>query len=144
MAAPRKVMAMIGALAVAGGLSAGAIALAANNDPASTPSPRVTATSNDDGTLDQGPGDAPGTAGATEDGRHEGNDDGTADQGPGDAFGDDDANEGPSSNSGPSENSGPGSVRDDDHEGEAEDHSGHDGGSEGSDDGTADQGHGDA
>ena len=42
--------------------------------------PGTAGAADDDGTADQGPGDAPGTAGA-------GDDDGTADQGPGDAPG---------------------------------------------------------
>src|SRR4029079_12381197 len=86
----KKIGVIVGALALAGALSAGAVVIAQST--MSPPSPPVTTvpaigtpsasanSADDDGTADQGHGDAPGTVGA-------GDDDGTADQGHGDGPG---------------------------------------------------------
>jgi hypothetical protein len=77
----RKITAAIAGVAVVGALGGGALALANDGGPAAPPSVHAR-TGNEDGTADQGHGDAPGT--------QTGNDDGTADQGHGDAPGTDD------------------------------------------------------
>src|SRR4051794_30640169 len=73
----RKITAAIAGVAVVGALGGGALALA-NDDGPAAPQPVTTQTRSDDGTADQGHGDAAGT---------ETGDDGTADQGHGDAPG---------------------------------------------------------
>ena len=104
----RKISAAIAGVAVIGVLGGGALALANDEDPASPARTSSSPSLNDDGTADQGPGDAPGT-------RVSGDDDGTADQGPGDApsteDGDDsghDGSEDHSGHGGGEDNSGPG------------------------------------
>jgi hypothetical protein len=97
----RKITAAIAGVAVIGALGGGALALANDGGPAAPPSVTARTTGSDDGTADQGHGDAPGTQTGNDDGTADqghgdapgtqtGNDDGTADQGHGDARGTDD------------------------------------------------------
>ena len=99
----RKVATAIAAIAVIGGLGGGAIALANNGDEPSQATSTATSGVNDDGTADQGHGDAPGTAGF-----HDGDDD-RSDDGDGGDHGD----RGSGDNSGPGggdDSSGPGGT----------------------------------
>jgi hypothetical protein len=93
----RKITAAIAGVAVVGALGGGTLALASDDGPASSPSV-TTQTGSDDGTADQGHGDAVGTQAASDDGTADqghgdavgtqtGSDDGTADQGQGDRSG---------------------------------------------------------
>ena len=87
-----KVAAAIAGVAVVGALGGGALALA-NGDDLVSPARVATSTSvGDDGTPDQGPGDAPGTAGA--------NDDDSSGPGGNSGHGGDDDSSGPGGNSG--------------------------------------------
>jgi hypothetical protein len=107
-----------GTIAFAGGSgtpSAVVSTSSASDSPTQSATPGVV---NDDGTADQGPGDA-----STVGGNASTDDDGTADQAPGDAneiddHGDDDADEVDDDHSGSRENSGPGSLEDDSGHGE--------------------------
>ena len=74
----RRITAAIAGVAVVGALGGGALALTNDDVPTGTPSV-TTQTGSDDGTADQGHGDAAGT--------QTGSDDGTADQGHGDGSG---------------------------------------------------------
>ena len=104
----RKVTVTIAGVALVAALGGGALALANGDDLVSPARVGTSSSVGDDGTPDQGPGDAPGTVGA--------NDDGTADQGPGDAPGTPGAGEdshhggddGHSGHGGDDNNSGPG------------------------------------
>ena len=122
----RKVMTGLALLAVGGLVIGGTMALASNRSTGATVSSSAsqTASVDDDGPADQGPGDVPVNA----DDQVADDDDGTADQGPGDVpfdhdeVGDDHGHDvGDDDNSGPSENSGPGS----DDSGHGSDDSGH-------------------
>jgi hypothetical protein len=116
----RKMLAVVGSLAIVAILTGGALAVATNS-PSETPAATTTnsvsrtpdqgssspvapsdAVDDDDGTLDQGPGDVP-----TGDGDEDGDLHASPSSGPGNGGSDDD-------NSGPSENSGPGSLDDED------------------------------
>ena len=118
----RKMLAVVGPLAILAIVAGGAIAVATNS-PSETPA--VTRSSSATRTPDGGPSDVATSPGAVAD------DDGTADQGPGDVQADDEGdqddeslgsdNSGPGNaedNAGPSENSGPGSVDDDREQGD--------------------------
>ena len=96
----RKVTITIAGVALVGALGGGALALANGDDLVSPARVGTSSSVSDDGTADQGPGDAPGTIGANDD-------DGTADQGPGDAPGTSGAGE-DSHHGGDDDNSGPG------------------------------------
>ena len=99
----RRIASTIAGVALVGALGGGAMALANGGDDAS-PTPSPAAQVDDDGTADQGSGDAPGSPTG-------GDDDGTADQGPGDAPGTEMS--GDDGSGGDDENSGPGSGDDD-------------------------------
>ena len=109
----RKVMTGLALLVVGGLVIGGTMALASNRSTgaAVSSSASQTASVDDDGTADQGPGDVPVNA----DDQVADDDDGTPDQGPGDfpfdddEVGDDHGGHGGDDHSGPSENSGPGS-----------------------------------
>ena len=118
----RKVMTGLALLVVGGLVIGGTMALASNRSTgvAVSSSASQTASVDDDGTADQGPGDVPVNA----DDQVADDDDGTPDQGPGDfPFDDDEVRDdhGGDDHSGPSENSGPGS----DDSGHGSDDSGH-------------------
>jgi hypothetical protein len=118
----RKMLAVVGPLAIVAIVAGGAIAVATNS-PSETPA--VTTSGSATRTPDGGPSDVATSTDAVAD------DDGTADQGPGDVQADDEGdqddeslgsdNSGPGNaedNAGPSENSGPGSVDDDREQGD--------------------------
>ena len=102
----RKVTITIAGVALVGALSGGALALANGDDLVSPARVGTPSSASDDGTADQGPGDAPGTPGAGED-FHHGDDDGHHS-----GHGGNEDNSGPGGggedNSGPGGNSGRG------------------------------------
>ena len=101
----RKVTVTIAGVALVAALGGGALALANGDDLVSPARVGTSSSVGDDGTPDQGPGDAPGTPGAGEDSHHGGDDGHSGRRG-------DDDNSGPGGggedNSGPGGNSGQG------------------------------------
>jgi hypothetical protein len=128
----RRMLAIVGPLAIVAIVAGGAIAVATNSPseapvvstsssetrtPNGRPSDGATSTGavgDDDGTADQGPGDVPSQGVVPDDEGAIDTDDGTADQGPGDVGADDVGDEDDDARG--ADNSGPGHAESDDDE----------------------------